>query len=107
MWCRYLGGFTLLLIILHGVLYQVLWLNDAYATWKNKTLVYEYDSVSMLSGFIGWLGALFMALFTLPYIRRKFYLVRSSMHACNADESLCVPHIPAVAGSVRMLVPSR
>lgn len=73
--CRWLGAFTLVEIILHGILYQALWLSGSWGTWVREMRRFDMDHVSNLPGAVAWGGAILMALFVWPYTRRSAYRV--------------------------------
>ena len=101
--CRWIGTLTLFYVIMHGVLYNVLWGTEGrHDWWKQATLWQGY--LSPAAGNIAGLGALLIAGTALPYVRRHFYWVRIlELRAQAAGE--CGPGDEVMAAATSQMEP--
>ena len=70
---RWIGAISLIEVILHGILYQALWLSGSWAIWANNMKTFDPKHASALPGAVSWGGAILIAAFV--YTRRRAYKV--------------------------------
>eukprot|EP00892_Ulva_mutabilis_P005804 jgi/Ulvmu1/3596/UM017_0008.1 len=83
-WHRWLGIITLIEIVLHGVLYQALWLSGSWAVWVREMKRFDMGHVSNLPGAVAWGGAVLMLTFAWPITRRNAYRLFYYSHIIGA-----------------------
>jgi hypothetical protein len=99
--CRWIGVQVIIQILLHGILYHVLWATESAKMYRDEAFRFSYAHYySNGGGLVSWIGALLIAITAIPWFRRHMYWVRqcgflscyffvftshSFIHLCNKE----------------------
>lgn len=75
---RWVGTISICDILVHGLMYQAVWISDSFSGWHMRQFRFQYNAgVSSLSAFISWSSCIVLLITLRPIVRRTAYWVRN------------------------------